>query len=77
VGNAGKQVLGKRFVGVDVPASRRLKRSLCRSVLGHVIRGEILFANERDEGRAVRMRSFLGNSFAKAWTSHVSHLSKI
>jgi hypothetical protein len=50
VENAGKQVLGIRFVGVDVPASRRSKRSHCRSVLGHVIRGEILFANEERTG---------------------------
>jgi hypothetical protein len=46
VENAGKQVLGKRFVGVDVPASRRSKRSHCRSVLRHVIGWEILFGNE-------------------------------
>jgi hypothetical protein len=50
VENAGKQVLGKRFVVVNVPASRRSKRSHCRSVLGHVIRGEILFANEMEDG---------------------------
>jgi hypothetical protein len=50
VENAGKQVLGKRFVGVDVPASRRSKRSHCRSVLRHVIGWEIRFGNEMEEG---------------------------
>jgi hypothetical protein len=48
VENAGKQVLGKRFVGVDVPASRRSKRSHCRSVLRHMIGWEILFGNEME-----------------------------